>query len=228
MEKVFAYIDGFNVYHSLNAYIKNNNLSNEFKWLDIKNVISFFINEEYEELEKVSFFSAVPTHLRINKQNRHKNYYEALKSRGIEIVDGKFGKKKLKFICNTCYTINISYKCCKCGNNNDFISHEEKESDVALAIKIISDILTNKELHKIILVSSDTDFIPVVNYILNNTDKKITVLFPLGSSKSNKYRDIKNKNYKLKQIKEFHIKKSCLPDSINFNGIIYQNPYKNK
>lgn len=197
MEKVFAYIDGFNVYHSLNAYIKNNNLSNELKWLDIKSVVSFFVNKQSEKLEKVAFFSAIPTHLNISKQNRHVNYYNALKSIGVEIVDGKFGKKKLKFICKNCYATNISYKCHRCGDTNNFISHEEKESDVSLAIKIISDIFTIKELNKIILVSSDTDFIPVVNYILYNTNKKIAVLFPLGSSKSNKYRDIKNKNYKL-------------------------------
>lgn len=226
MEKVFAYIDGFNVYHSLNAYIKNNNLSNELKWLDIKSVVSFFVNKQFEILENVAFFSAIPTHLKIDKQNRHINYYNALKSIGIEIVDGKFGKKKFKFICKNCHATNIHYRCHKCGKNNDFISHEEKESDVSLAIKIISDILTIKELNKIILVSSDTDFIPVVNYILNNTNKKIIVLFPLGSSKSNKYRDIKNKNYKLKEIKEFHINKSSLPDIINFNGKIYKNPYK--
>ena len=226
MEKVFAYIDGFNVYHSLNAYIKNNNLSNELKWLDIKSVVSFFVNKQFETLENVAFFSAIPTHLKIDKQNRHINYYNALKSIGIEIVDGKFGKKKFKFICKNCHATNIYYRCHKCGKNNDFISHEEKESDVSLAIKIISDILTIKELNKIILVSSDTDFIPVVNYILNNTNKKIIVLFPLGSSKSNKYRDIKNKNYKLKEIKEFHINKSRLPDIINFNGKIYKNPYK--
>lgn len=226
MEKVFAYIDGFNVYHSLNTYIKNNKLSSELKWLDIKNVISFFINKKSEELEKVSFFSAVPTHLNINKQNRHRNYYEALKSIGIEIFDGRFGRKNLEFICKKCHDKNISYKCNKCNANNNFIKHEEKESDVSLAIKIISGIFTIKELDKIILVSSDTDFIPVVNYILTKTDKKITVLLPFGSLKANKYMSIENKNYRLSQIKKFHIENSYLPNTINCNGKIYKNPYK--
>ena len=67
MEKVFAYIDGFNVYHSLNAYIKNNNLSNKLKWLNIKSVVSFFVNKQFETLEKTYFFSAIPTLRLINK-----------------------------------------------------------------------------------------------------------------------------------------------------------------
>ena len=87
-------------------------------------------------------------------------------------------------------------------------------------------------MKKIILVSADTDFIPVVRYILENTDKKITVLLPLGHHYSNGFNNIRNeyknnhKRFDIKIIKLNNILNSLLPDEIEYNNKIYKNPYK--
>lgn len=168
MQKVFAYIDGFNLYHNLNSYIKSKGLDNSLKWLNVRKLARRFIDEDVQILDKVSFFSAIPTHCSVSKQEKHKNYYEALKSVDVNIINSRFSKKTLKFMCDSCKEINFSYKCFKCGCENNFITHEEKETDVSLAIEIISDVLTVKDLYKVILISADTDFIPVVKYIRKN------------------------------------------------------------
>ena len=87
-------------------------------------------------------------------------------------------------------------------------------------------------MKKIILVSADTDFIPVVRYILENTDKKITVLLPLGHNYSNGFNNIRNeykpnnKRFDIKVIKLNNILNSLLPYEIEYDNQIYKNPYK--
>jgi len=216
MKKVFAYIDGFNVYHNLKTYIKSNNLDDKLKWLNIKEVVNFFIEKD-EQLEKVSFFSAIPkkNQFGIEKKKKHELYYKALESVNINIINGRFSKKRKE------------YRCYHCKNKNVVSTFEEKKTDVSLSIQIIIYVLTDKELSKIILVSADTDFIPVVEYVLNNTDKEITILFPLGHKHSTEFDNIiSNNKYKTKEIKFLHVKKSLFPDEIEYNNIKYKNPYK--
>ena len=235
MQKIYAYIDGFNLYHNLKSYIKDNNLDNELKWLDVRKLVSCFIDEKIQILEKVNFFSAIPTHCSISKQEKHKNYYKALKSANVHIINGRFSQKKnTHFRCLKCNETNFNTECQYCHNTdtNYFVAHEEKETDVSLAINIISDVLTVTDLKKIILVSADTDFIPVVRYILENTDKKITVLLPLGHNYSNGFNNIRNeykpnnKRFDIKVIKLNNILNSLLPDEIEYDNQIYKNPYK--
>lgn len=73
----------------------------------LENLQVFFINEEIQILDKVSFFSAIPTHCSKSKQEKHKNYYEALKSANVHIINGRFSKKK-----------NTHFRCLKCNETN--------------------------------------------------------------------------------------------------------------
>ena len=184
---------------------------------------------------KFPSLSAIPTHCSKSKQEKHRNYYEALKSANVHIINGRFSKKKnTHFRCLKCNETNFNTECQYCHNTdtNYFVAHEEKETDVSLAINIISDILTVEDLEKIILISADTDFIPVVRYILENTDKKITILLPLGHNNSNGFNNIRNeykynhKKFNIKVIKLDNILKSLLFDEIEYNNQIYKNPYK--
>lgn len=51
--------------------------------------------------------------------------------------------------------------------------------------------------------------------ILNKTNKKIKMLFPINSKINNKFQEIKNNNYKSKSIKETHIIKTRILDIVN-------------
>ncbi len=263
-KKVFAYIDGFNFYHSLVKFIKkssqsveknnkiiiknikkiednqkeienknnsqnkqnglkkhndnlikknselikqNNklNLNNTHKSIDFRKLLKHFLVKG-ESLQNVYYFSAPPNHLDINKQEKHSNYTSDLKEYcNIKVVEGRFSKK------------DRVIKCSNCNFKNEFITYEEKKTDVSLAINIISDILS-EDLDKVIIVSADTDFFPVVDYILNNTNKEIFVLLPPCSSSSKRRTHYMNKNkktkYKESKIKDtYHIKTSQIRNS---------------
>ena len=71
----------------------------------------------------------------------------------------------------------------------------------------------------------DTDFIPIIKMILGKTNKKIKMLFPINSKINNKFQEIKNNNYKSKSVKETHIIKSQIPDTVRIKGKIYKSPY---
>lgn len=61
--------------------------------------------------------------------------------------------------------------------------------------------------------------------ILEKTNKKIKMLFPINSKINNKFQKIINNKYKSKSIKETHIIKSQIPDIVNINGNTYKIPY---
>ena len=61
--------------------------------------------------------------------------------------------------------------------------------------------------------------------ILEKTDKKIKILFPINSLINKEFLKITNKNYSAKKIKETHINLSQIPDKVVVNGITYQIPY---
>jgi hypothetical protein len=72
------------------------------------------------EIENIYYFSASPTHRSADKIARHSPYMRALRASGVNVQPGRF-KKKTTF-CNRC--------------SRSFYTHEEKESDVAIAIKL--------------------------------------------------------------------------------------------
>lgn len=222
MSKVFAYIDGFNSYHCLKSAIEsqNTNLTNKNKWIDYRKLISLFFDKN-TNIDKIMFFSAIPYHAhkddaakRIDKINRRNAFYEILeKYCNIEVVNGRFGKK---IVTDTCPNCNQKIKLKK---------HEEKETDVSLSINILYDTLTIKDLDTIVIISSDTDYIPIIKMILEKTNKKIKMLFPINSRINKEFSKISNKNYSAKTIKERHINLSQIPDKVIIDNTIYQTPY---
>lgn len=222
MKKVFAYIDGFNSYHCLKSAIesKNTNLINKNKWINYRKLISLFFDKN-TNIDKIMFFSAIPYHAhkynstkKAEKISRHNAFYEILeKYCNIEVVNGRFGKK---IVTDTCPNCNKKIKLNK---------HEEKETDVSLSINILYDALTIKDLDTIVIISSDTDYIPIIKMILERTNKKIKMLFPINSLINKEFSKISNKNYSAKTIKERHIKLSQIPDKVVIDDIIYQTPY---
>nr|WP_300711346.1 NYN domain-containing protein [uncultured Brachyspira sp.] len=217
-------MDGFNSYHYLKYAIEsqNSNLTNKNKCIDYRKLISLFFDKN-TYINKIMFFLLYLTIYILYKSNsnkrkgkisRHKAFYEILnKYCNIEAVNGRFGRKIVTDICPNCNK-NIKLK-----------KHEEKETDTALSINILYDALTNKDIDIIVIISSDTDYIPIIKMILEKTDKKIKVLFPINSRINKKFSKIKNVNYSAKKIKENHIKLSQIPDTVTISCIKYINPY---
>ena len=92
MYKVSFFIDGFNIYHSLKAYVS------DCRWLDLRDLCKKFLKED-EELGDVYYFTAYPS-WNIDRMAKHQKYVTALVARGVKPILGKF--KEITRKCNLC------------------------------------------------------------------------------------------------------------------------------
>ncbi len=90
MNRVIAYIDGFNLYHAIDELGKPH-----LKWLDLWN-LSASIARPHEQLVTVNYFSAYANWKPASAQ-RHRIYVKALKHQGAACIMGHF-KEKSGFI----------------------------------------------------------------------------------------------------------------------------------
>ena len=96
------------------------------------------------KLNGVFYFSA---YVKWKKDNylRHQNYVTMLRSAGVEFVQGRFKKKDCR--CHLCGRI--------------FQTYEEKQTDVNIAIRLLSDAVEDK-FDRAVIVSADSDLTPVI------------------------------------------------------------------
>ena len=120
------FIDGFNLYHSIRAAEKLLQ-GRQLKWLDIPAMCESYLQMigNGAELEQVHYFSAYADHLQdvsCDKPQRHRKFVRALTASGVGAHIGKFRKKQV-----------WSHK-----QNTWLDAYEEKETDVAIACKVLS------------------------------------------------------------------------------------------
>jgi len=125
----------------------------------------------------------------------------ALVENGIKPIMGKFKE--------------ITRKCSIC--HKSYITHEEKRSDVNIALFLYSSAGKN-EFDKAVIVSGDSDMIPAIEMVkAEYPEKKIGVMVPFGHMA----REIRNSaDFQLKMKLE-HLENSRLPKRIKtINGIL--------
>lgn len=154
MEKnrVLVLIDGYNYYHKLKEYQDKYNKC--VKWLNYKSLVESWLTEEDDKDSiQIYYFSAIATWRGAGSVTRHKIYIKALEDVGIIPVYGEFKEKKTQRCKST-------EKCSNCTCEPDrkkLIRHEEKNSDVNLAITLIEKSL-KQEYDKCFILSADNDF----------------------------------------------------------------------
>jgi len=182
MNRVIFLIDGFNLYHSICDISYRLNIPC-LKWLDINAFCSSFLSNVGggANLEKIYYFSAYAYHLGdADILKRHAKYIECLESTGVEPILGVFKPKKVR--------------CSKC--NRIFIKHEEKATDVGIAVKLL-EVLSNKDCETVVLITGDTDIIPALettNRMFPNN--QILMAFPFGR-KNEEFMGIAPRSFKI-------------------------------
>lgn len=145
-------VDGFNLYHSLREIERLAKVP--VKWLDLRALCESYLQAvrngigERVEIAGIHYFSALAHHLsRMDPGivERHRDYVAALENRGVSVALSQF---KLKDI-----------PCPHCRRT--FTRAEEKETDVALGVKLI-EVLARNECDTAVLVTGDTDLIPAI------------------------------------------------------------------
>jgi uncharacterized LabA/DUF88 family protein len=172
--KTVVLIDGFNVYHPLDE----DKRYHKYKWLNLEALADAFVMKK-DQLDKLYYFTSI-AYWSKTKQKKHLDYIKALKtvSKKIEIVLGKFKKRDVK--------------CRICGEW--FKKHEEKQTDVNIAIMLLKLAITNS-FDKAIIVSADSDLVPAIKATKEVfPEKQIGVLFPFNSEMT----------YELKEASDFH------------------------
>jgi len=155
--RVISYIDGFNLYHALDDFHQPH-----LKWSNLWNLSESLLRAD-EKLVTVKYFSAFATWLP-GPFARHRQYVRALECFGVQSIMGRF-KGKMR-------------QCQQCGVR--WKSHEEKETDVNIAIHLIKDALTD-QFDRAIVVSADSDLVPAVKMAKEpDRRKEISVVAPPG------------------------------------------------
>ena len=200
-KRVAVYVDGFNLYHAIHTLVKRSSKQkrdHSIKWLDLAKLAKELIDSN-DEVVSVNYFSArrkeyshrlseeiinlakkrkICDHKnydckeicdvieRINKEiqqipeqsERHTAYIEALESQDTLCDISEFGLRK------------IPCRCC----GKIYPKPTEKQTDVKIALRIISDTYENK-FDSLILISEDSDFFPVMEEKVFKHNKEVCV-----------------------------------------------------
>lgn len=158
MLRAAFYIDGFNLYHALHDLRKPH-----LKWLNLWRVAEHLIEKQYENVSKVVWCSAEPTH-DVEKLKRHQEYQEALKSVGVQIVLGHF--------------IHVDTECVNCPHV--YSKPLEKQGDINVALHAYADAVSNA-YDSCYIVSADSDQVATLKFIRGlPSAKDITLVAPPG------------------------------------------------
>jgi uncharacterized LabA/DUF88 family protein len=138
MMRVGCYVDGFNLYHAIDALKEP-----QLKWLDLKSLAGSYLRPEHK-LERVVYFTAVTT-WDAQKRARHLHYIKAVQHTGVEVLLARFDRVKKH-----------------CRKFDQFCKFDqEKQTDVNLAVEILSDCYDSK-IDRILLVTADSDHVPLL------------------------------------------------------------------
>ncbi|WP_269538916.1 NYN domain-containing protein [Cerasicoccus fimbriatus] len=144
------FVDGFNLYHSISDAEKDTD-SRPLKWLDLGSLCESTLHliSPNAVFAGVHYFSAYADHLSEEspeKPKRHRLFVRALTaSRRVKFHRGRFSKRKTFIKSLDCYEA----------------IHEEKETDVAIACKVLG-MAVQDQLDTAVLITGDSDLLPAV------------------------------------------------------------------
>lgn len=201
MERVKAYVDGFNLYHGLRA-----KYGRRYLWLDLEALVASLLRSQ-QMLVGIDYFTA-----RVRKQplseQRQAIYLDALAAHCslVTVVEGRFQEKTR--VCWTCRT--------------SWVQYEEKETDVSIAAALIEDAV-NDVFDAALLVSADSDLCPAVRSVQRLCPtKRIFAAFPPHRRSEDLRRTLSGAAFTLGHAK---IRQSLLPESVRSGaGVILTRP----
>ena len=174
MIRVVALIDGFNLYHAIDDLGDN-----RLKWCDVAALCRSFLPPS-ETLMETRFYTAHPGHFPPDVRKRYDAYTAALIACGVKVVRGHFKSKDLILkIKRGYFERSRRVLTVKHGSPPDapteleihYRKHEEKESDVNLALDLL-DFAHRDAFDKFMVVSGDSDLKPAIERVLAQFPQK--------------------------------------------------------
>jgi uncharacterized LabA/DUF88 family protein len=156
LERVTAYVDGFNLYFGL-----KDSGWRRYYWLNLESLVRNLLRPE-QEVTSVKYFTARVSQPP-DKQKRQTTFIEALGT--LPSVTVFFGK----------YQLNPR-QCFNCGHADTVPN--EKMTDVNVAVELLSDAFQNR-FDTALLISADSDLVPPLRKIRQLfPQKRIVLAFP--------------------------------------------------
>ena len=157
--RVVAYIDGFNLYHSIDRY-----LGDDYKWVDYRKMVENFLWVD-DHLENVFLFTADPKWKKDKTKHTLFMRIQALKN-GVRIINGNYSEVTRHFSGNKMKIVDPQDKSTLHGVNvqpSDFYyaTFEEKQTDVNIALYVLEGAF-NDYYDKAIIFSWDSDIAPAI------------------------------------------------------------------
>ncbi len=157
MEKLIAYIDGYNLYYGLR--------SKGWKWaywLNLQALIQHLL-KPYQQLVEVKYFTTIVK----SPEGRHRRqaiFLEALQTLPhFHIFYGHF--------------LSSQVTCSRCGHIHE--THHEKMTDVNIAVEMLTDAVQDR-MDTALLVSADSDLVGVIIKTRTLFGKRVVLAFPPG------------------------------------------------
>jgi len=197
MSRIIVLIDGFNLYHALDYSTVHLRPEidplryRKYKWLNLAKLANCYVLDAGDTIEGVYYFTAL-AYWNSGKVSRHQTYIKALENEGVQVVYGEFKFKQ---------------KHCKlCGQ--DFGTHEEKHTDVNIAVTLFQ-FAVEDLFDKVIIISGDSDQLPAVRLVQSKfPDKRVGVVVPIGKASEN-FKRTADFHYRMR---EKHLRASLLSD----------------
>ncbi len=187
--RVACYIDGFNLYHAVDAL--GDHL---LKWIDLRSLAQSYLAED-DELIRTVFFTAVNTWDQAKRQ-RHVNYIKALEATGVDVVRSRFDRVQKH-----------------CFQQNRFCPiREEKQTDVAIAVEVLSDCY-ERGIQRILLITADSDQVPLVRQVRQRFPE--TIVFMIAPPKRlTMARELGNASSGITELTAGRLRQHPMPDEI--------------
>lgn len=167
--RVAFLVDGFNLYHSLRA--AEGRVGHALRWLDLRRLCETLLRSSFGPgyaMQGVYCFSAFARHLEHRSPEvvrRHRAYREALEATGVRTSFAEFKRKERTIGLDQARVRVLPFRrrwrLALPGIRLEFRTHEEKETDVAIACMAL-ELLHREAAECIVLLTGDTDMAPVV------------------------------------------------------------------
>jgi len=199
-KKTIVIIDGFNLYHAIADLGKSH-----LKWLDLWALSSALVHPQRDELVGVYYCSAYATWLP-DQCSRHRLYVSALRATNVTPIIGQFKEKRRS--CKSCRA--------------KWIGHEEKESDVNLAIRLVD--MAHKGVYdKAIVITADTDITPAITMVRNTfPEKEVFVAIPKARKRYSQA--LQKSATSTITIQDHHFERNLLPREMTNGGRVITRP----
>jgi hypothetical protein len=160
-KRCLVYVDGFNLYYGVLEPHP------EWKWLNLQSLFDALRPDE--DIVGIKYFTALvePDRHLSPKRDRQRTYFRALATLPkLQRIEGKYQLRQV-----TC-------RAADCPRQLQYLSPEEKKTDVNIAVHLIDEAL-HACADSFVIVSGDSDLEPAVEWVRKNHPAiKITVYIP--------------------------------------------------